>query len=91
MGRVRERVKAITYRGADGEKKVVRNLVKEFTDALMTQMGIDTVDGAMAFFKRHPRSDFSWLKVGVKMPSKPEYYSDQMDMEAGHRSRHDLV
>jgi len=73
--------KAVTFLNANGEKTEVRNLVKEFTDALMSQLGIDHVEGALAFFQRHPRSDFKWLKVGVKMPEKPEYYSEHMDLK----------
>lgn len=70
-----------TYVGSDGETHPLRNLVKEFTDATMQQLGIDTPEGAEAFMKRRNAGDFKWLTVGVKFPPLPEYYSDRMALD----------
>jgi hypothetical protein len=70
-----------SFTGADGERHPVRNLVKEFTDAAMAQMGAGTVEEAKAFFERHPAQHFRWLRVGFKAPPYPEYYSEHMDLD----------
>ncbi len=69
-----------TYQGADGKTHPVRNLVKEFVDAAKTQLDLDTPEKALAFMRRHPRADFKWLRVGVRFPELPEYYSEHMDL-----------
>lgn len=73
--------KAPTFVGSDGKPQKLRNLVKEFTDATMQQLGIDTPEGADAFMQRRQAGDFKWMTVGVKFPQKPEYYSDTMDLD----------
>ncbi|MGK0359181.1 MAG: hypothetical protein ACI9U2_001482 [Bradymonadia bacterium] len=70
-----------TFVGADGKTHAVRNLVKEFADAAMQQLGIDTPEGAKAFMERRQAGDFKWMTVGVKLPPRPEYYTDTMDLE----------
>ena len=35
-----------------------------------------------AFFRRHGRADFAWLKVAARLPAPPEYYGPQMDLYA---------
>ncbi|MCB9522882.1 MAG: hypothetical protein H6702_05835 [Myxococcales bacterium] len=70
-----------TYVGADGATHPVRNLVKEFVAATTSQLGVDTPEKLLAFFKRHPREDFKWLRMGVKFPPYPEYYSRHMDLQ----------
>jgi hypothetical protein len=74
------RGKTPTYTGADGQTHAVRNLMVEFTDAAIGQLGLDTPAKALAFFQRHPTAEFDWLRVGVKFPPVPEYYSDNMDL-----------
>ena len=49
-------------------------------DATLNALGIATPDDAVAFFRRHPRDDFRWLKVAVRLPPPPEYYSRAMDL-----------
>lgn len=69
-----------TYKGADGNTYEVRNLVKEFTDAAMQQIGIADASSAKAFFERRAKSDFQTLRAAVKFPPRPEYYSAHMEM-----------
>jgi hypothetical protein len=68
-----------SYKDAAGVKHGVRNLVREFSDAIIKQMGLTDEDEALAFIKRH--KDFKHFWVAVKLPEVPEYYSDQMDLE----------
>ncbi len=68
------------YRSASGERTRVRNLVEEFSEAIIQQMGLTSADKAMAFLKRHSEQDLSHFWVAVKLPSLPEYYADQMEL-----------
>ena len=70
-----------TYVGEDGQTHEVRNLVKEFTDATLQQLNLDDPLKVRDFFKRHPKEDFKWMRVGVKFPEKPEYYSKHMEFD----------
>lgn len=80
-GSVNQRKKPPTYLGKDGQEHEVRNLVKEFTDALMVQLDLDSPEKANAFFARHPLADFKWMRVGFKAPPYPEYYASHMDFD----------
>jgi len=66
--------------GAGGGKEPLRNLVDEYAKAAATQLGIDTAAGALAFFKRHSAQELSHLRVAVKLPPRPAYYSSNMDL-----------
>lgn len=71
-----------TYTGTDGVERPIRNLVAEFVDTARTQLGLDTADKALAFFQRYGDEDFdTWMRVGVKFPPLPEYYSGNMDLK----------
>ena len=69
-----------TYLGADGARHRVPDLATASRDATMNALGIATPEDAVAFFRRHPRDDFRWLKVAVRLPPPPEYYSRAMDL-----------
>ncbi|MCB9526997.1 MAG: hypothetical protein H6703_03605 [Myxococcales bacterium] len=69
-----------TWTAADGTTRPLRNLVDEFVGAAKTQLGLDTPEKVLAFFQRHPAEDLAWLRVGVRFPELPEYYSPQMDL-----------
>jgi hypothetical protein len=76
---MRERVVAAAAILEDGSTKA-GNLVDDFTKAALDGLGL--VDGAstLAFFKRHPAAEFKRLRVAVKLPPRPDYYGDQMDL-----------
>lgn len=63
-----------------GKAVPMRNLVDELTQAAAAQLGLDTQEAALAFFKRHPASDFRRMRAAVKLPSLPEYYGPNMDL-----------
>jgi len=69
-----------TYLGADGARHRVPDLATASLDATLDALGIETPDDAVAFFRRHARDDFAWLKVAVRLPPPPEYYSRAMDL-----------
>ncbi len=69
-----------TYLGADGTRHRVADLATQSLEATLARLGIETPDDALAFFRRHPRADFSSLKVAVRLPPAPEYYGGAMDL-----------
>jgi hypothetical protein len=69
-----------TYLGADGARHRVPDLATAAREATFAALGIATPDDAVAFFRRHPRADFDSLKVAVRLPAPPEYYSRVMDL-----------
>ena len=70
-----------TFKNAKGETVPIPNLVEDLTQAALVQMGIDTPEKLLAFFKAHPAEDFAWLKVAVRLPPLPEYYSPDMALD----------
>jgi hypothetical protein len=69
-----------TYTSSSGEKLPLRNLADEYTEAAAAQLGFDKAETALAFFKRHPVSDFKRLVAGVKLAPRPEYYAPHMEL-----------
>ena len=69
-----------TYLGADGARHRVPDLAAASREATLNALGIATPEDAVAFFRRHGRDDFRWLKVAVRLPPAPEYYSRAMDL-----------
>lgn len=69
-----------TYLGADGARHRVPDLARAASAALLSALGIATADDAVAFFRRHRRDDFGWLKAAVRFPDPPEYYGPAMDL-----------
>jgi hypothetical protein len=71
---------APTYPSKGGKALEVRNLVDELTSSAAAQLGLDTQEGSLAFFKRHPAGDFRRMRVAVRLPALPEYYGPDMDL-----------
>ena len=71
-----------TYKNKAGENVPVPDLVGQATDAVMARLGLATPEDALAFFRRHPESDFRSLRVAVRFPALPEYYGPHMDLVA---------
>jgi len=79
MRAVRERVVAAASVLEDGSAKV-GNLVDEYTKIALDELGLTDAATTLAFFKRHAAVDFQRLRVGVKLPPRPAYYADHMDL-----------
>ncbi len=71
-----------TYKNEAGENVPVPDLVGQATDATMARLGLSTPEDALAFFRRHPESDFRSLRAAVRFPALPEYYGPHMDLVA---------
>jgi hypothetical protein len=66
------------YLSASGEKKPLPNLSDEYTQTVMTQLGLTSPEASLAFMKRH--GDFKRLLAAIKLPPRPEYYSKHMEL-----------
>jgi hypothetical protein len=73
--------KTATFVGADGKTHDVQNVLKTFTDAALKALKLDTPEKALQFFRSRPAAAFKTLSIGVKLPPKPEYYSDHMELQ----------
>jgi hypothetical protein len=65
---------------SDKVKIPVRNLVEEYTQEAIKQLGLTDAATTLAFFHKHPAEDFKTLRAAVKLPPRPEYYSAMMDL-----------
>ena len=77
---LRERVVAAAAIVEDGSASKTRNLVDEYLKTALDQMQFTDGAAALAFFKRHPAPEFKRLRVAIKLPPRPDYYSDNMDL-----------
>ncbi len=65
----------------DGSASKGRNLVDEFTKTTVDQLGLSDATAVLAFFKRHAgKDDLKRMRVAVKLPARPDYYSTNMDL-----------
>jgi hypothetical protein len=69
-----------TYLTKDGARVPLPNLAEEYTHAAAEQLGLDTPESALAFFKRHDAPAFKHLFAAVKLPPRPEYYAPHMEL-----------
>lgn len=63
---------------AANEKAPVPNLADDLTDLVVKTLGVDTLEGAVAFFRRH--ESFAPLQAAVRLPAKPDYHGPHMDL-----------
>jgi hypothetical protein len=81
---LRERVVSaagIIEDGTGGTQKTPAvNLVDEYTNETLKQLGLGDVQSALAFFQRHPAEEFKTLRAAVKLPPRPDYYGEHMDL-----------
>jgi hypothetical protein len=81
---VRERVISAAEIIEDGtavtKKTEAPNLAQDYTDKTLAELGLTDTASALAFFKRHGQGDFEHLRAAIKLPPRPAYYSDHMDL-----------
>jgi hypothetical protein len=70
----------VMYTAASGEQVPLRNLAEEYTQAALQQLGLDSAESALAFFKRHSAEEFEDFRAGVKLGPRPEYYAPHMEL-----------
>ena len=76
---MRERVVSGASILEDGSTKA-GNLVDDFTKAALDGLGLVDAASTLAFFKRHAAAELKTLHVAVKLPPRPDYYNDAMDL-----------
>lgn len=57
------------------------DLVGPFTNQVLVAMDLDTPEKVLEFFKTQPPDLFRRFRVGVKLPPRPDYYSEDMSFE----------
>ncbi|MET0390838.1 MAG: hypothetical protein ABW321_33000 [Polyangiales bacterium] len=81
---LRERVVSAASIIEDGTggttKEPGRNLVDEYTQKAVEQLGLVDAQSTLQFFQRHPPEDFRTLRAAVKLPERPAYYGKHMDL-----------
>jgi hypothetical protein len=81
---VRERVVSaagIIEDGTGGTQKAPGpNLVDEYTQITLQQLGLVDAASALAFFERHPPEHFKTLRAAIKLPPRPDYYAPHMEL-----------
>ncbi len=81
---IRERVvssAAIIEDGSAGTgKNAPPDLATDYTQKTLEQLGLLSAEDAFAFFKRHKREVFRTLRAAIKLPKRPDYYAEHMDL-----------
>jgi hypothetical protein len=78
---LRERVVDAAQILEDGSVSKGKNLVDEYTKAAVDQLGFSDAASVLAFFKRHAgKDDLKRMRLAVKLPARPDYYSNNMDL-----------
>jgi hypothetical protein len=77
---LRERVVSAAAIVEDGTVSKSRNLVDEYLKITLDQLQLTDGPTALAFFKRHPAAEFKRLRAAIKLPARPDYYADNMDL-----------
>ncbi len=70
----------VMYTSASGEQLPLENLAEKYTQATLQQLGLDTPESALAFFKRRSAEELETLRAGVKLGPRPEYYAPHMEL-----------
>jgi hypothetical protein len=69
-----------TWRDAAGNAHPVPDLIDDHVNALLTAIGVQTPEQAIAFLRAH-KAGLSTLHVAFKPPALPEYYGDGKNIE----------
>jgi hypothetical protein len=69
-----------TWRDADGKVNPVPDLVDDHVNALLTAIGVQTPEQAIAFLRAH-QAGLATLHVAFKPPALPAYYGDGQNMD----------
>jgi hypothetical protein len=77
---LRERVVSAAAIIEDGSASNSENLVDEYLKTTLEQLHMPDAKAALSFFERHPASEFARMQAAIKLPKRPDYYSDNMDL-----------
>ncbi|MFH2009723.1 MAG: L,D-transpeptidase [bacterium] len=70
-----------TYLDRRGRERKRTNLVKRFTQAALNNLGLTTPSAVRGFLLAMPAPDLRDLRVALRLPGRPDYYSADMDLE----------
>jgi hypothetical protein len=56
------------------------DLARSYTELTLQQLGLGDVQSALAFFQRHPAEEFKTLRAAIKLPPRPDYYAEHMEL-----------
>ena len=76
---MQERVVSAAAILEDGSTKA-GDLVGAYTKAALDGLGLVDAASTLAFFKRHTAAELKTLHAAVKLPPRPAYYADHMDL-----------
>jgi hypothetical protein len=71
-----------TWVDPDGARNLVPDLLGEFTDALMSAMGVRSADDMVAMLRHWGQPGLATLHVAFKAPPLPPYYGPKMELSA---------
>ncbi len=76
--------KDFRWKDKSGKEQPLRDLVQEFTDSAVKQLGLDTPESAQKQLEQWAAQEggFEKLLVAVKLPPLPEYYAPDMEFDA---------
>ncbi|MBU1536777.1 hypothetical protein KKF84_15740, partial [Myxococcota bacterium] len=70
--------------GKLGKAAKSNDLIGRMTKIVMIEMGIETKEKALTYFKQKHSKDFENMKIAVKLPALPDYYSKNMEFFVKH-------
>jgi hypothetical protein len=79
-GSVSGGAKPATYKDAAGIEHPVPNLIADYTDAIMTALGVRTTDDMLRVMATFRTQGMRQLHVAIPPPKLPPYYSSKMDL-----------
>ena len=65
---------------AGSEKTPAQDLVDEYTQATLEQLGLHDAASTLAFLQRHGPEQLRTLRAAIKLPPRPSYYAAHMDL-----------
>jgi len=65
---------------ASSAKHASPDLASQYTQLAVTQLGLSDAQAALGFFQRHPRAEFETLRAAIKLPARPAYYAEHMEL-----------
>ncbi|MBI2897822.1 MAG: L,D-transpeptidase [Deltaproteobacteria bacterium] len=69
-----------TFRTLDGKTEPLRNLVEEYRDVVLAQMGLDTREKFFTWLAARADEELEKFKIAVKLPPRPSYYGPAMEL-----------
>ena len=72
--------KPAKFTAADGSEQEVPNLIADYVRVALKALELESHQQLLAFFQTYGVESFDQFYVGVRLPERPEYYSDHMSL-----------